>query len=207
MFFKSFFIQTLLNKESMQSEGYSFLTDGQFKNFINSNPYFCTIIAGLSSNFKREDERMSYIASISAMVGDNLFWNNLRPVVLLAALFAVLLNAWYVLPILFVIYNALTFYLRFFGFSYGVKKSTSLNLLYKERLFTLSLKLLQNLKHLISGAVCAYFILNIYKYLQNSLLHVIITCFLLILIIAMKRKALPFVLLVLTIIYFIGVFK
>lgn len=206
MSIRALFVQALLNKKNMQSEGYAFLTSGKVRGFINSNPYFCNIVAGFLSYIEKDDPRAGYIASVSAMVGDNIFWNGLRPAVLLAGAVSAAFGAYFLLPILFIIYNAPVALLRLKGYSYGKGKKGSMKTLFAEPVFTKTPMPLIRFKTMLAGGLSVYLLFNIYKYLQNSVYHAIITCFLLILLMAMKRRVLPFVLFVLTIIYFAGAF-
>jgi mannose/fructose/N-acetylgalactosamine-specific phosphotransferase system component IID len=85
LFLKSLFVQVLLNEEEMQMPGYKLLTNGKFNHHINSNPYLATIVSGFIS--KVDDlKRVEIFASISAFIGDDLFWNNLKPITLMVSL-------------------------------------------------------------------------------------------------------------------------
>ncbi|MDD3804496.1 MAG: hypothetical protein PHW02_08970, partial [bacterium] len=108
-FLKSLFLQALFAKDDMQRQGFKDLTSGEYDDHINTNPFFATVIAGIVRDNPKKTHVIKFIAPISAMLGDDLFWNLLKPVTLYSSLILFLLFRNWVLVVPIIIYNALTF--------------------------------------------------------------------------------------------------
>ncbi len=165
---KSFFIQTLLHKNYMQKYGYSFLTNNKINTYINSNPYFCNLIYGLyKKHDKINNNEIRIIASLCAMMGDNLIWNFLKPVILLMSMFTLYYNNFYILFFLFIIYNFYTTFLRTYGYFYGLTKADKKNELFKEWYFKKIAVYLRYLKIFFLGIAFAFIILQLLEIWKN----------------------------------------
>lgn len=171
---KSIFVQVLLNEEEMQMPGYKILTDGKFNHHINSNPYFSTIVAGFIS--KVDDlKKVEIFASISAFIGDDLFWNNLKPITLMVSLIIYILKIdHHFLVIPFLLYFLTTNTLRYIGFEYGAKNSEQLSNFYSSFFFKNFRFFISKVKYLFFGFFTIFlFFLNL-KILNSINIYVII---------------------------------
>ncbi|MEO0233612.1 MAG: hypothetical protein ABIN39_05420 [candidate division WOR-3 bacterium] len=171
---KSLFVQVLLNEDEMQLSGYKILTNGKFNHHINSNPYFATIVSGFIS--KVDDlKKIEIFASISAFIGDDLFWNNLKPITLMVSLFVYIFKIeTYFLLIPFLIYFFSTNTLRFIGYEYGAKNSETLGNFYSSFFFKNFRFFLSKVKYLLFGFFTIFLLYLNLKILNLVNLYVII---------------------------------
>lgn len=163
-FLKSLAVQVLLNEQDMQLKGYNILTNGKFNHNINTNPYFSTIMSGFISKVN-DLKKVEIFASITAFVGDDLFWSNLKPIVLLSSLLIYIfkLNS-YLLLIPFLTYFLTTNLLRLFGYEYGRKNSENMANFYSSFFFKRFRFFLPKIKYFFYGfffAILLYFNLKI----------------------------------------------
>ncbi|MFO8062659.1 MAG: hypothetical protein R6U31_07010 [bacterium] len=173
LFIKSHFIQTVMTRKHMQGNGYDLLTGGHISGYINSNPYLAPIIYGFL-RIGSDSRTKNLIASASAVMGDNLIWNNFKPIVLLLA-GVLLLTAgplYVIIPL--IIYIAGVSVLRFTGYSYGSSKERP-DELFEEQAWVKSIVLLRTIKFILMGIIYLYVILQLALYLNTAPLYVIIT--------------------------------
>ena len=177
LFFKSLFIQVLINKEEMQKWGYSFLTNGRINTFINSNPYFAVLIGTLS---EKEPKNTGIYSSMIAMYGDNFIWNYLKPVILLTALIFIIMKIYIAIIPLFMLYFVIVTLIRLFGHNYGNKIIKGKKMLFDESIWKISLNVMKYLKILLIGFVFAYILVYFVIYLKINPLYAILSIFIII---------------------------
>ncbi|HAV91723.1 TPA: hypothetical protein DCW38_00875 [candidate division WOR-3 bacterium] len=189
LFLKSLMLQSLFSKDDMQRHGFKCLTNGSFDEHINTNPFFATVIAGIIKNNPQSAQKVRFIAPISAMLGDDLFWNLLKPVTLYSSLILFLLfkNWLIIIPLIF--YNIIIFLLRYKGFDYGASKADRIKLLYCEWYFKKVQKPLHRAKVFLFGILSVFLVLMLINYLQKHILYGIILGLILTLSIALKSRA------------------
>lgn len=150
-FLKSLAVQVLLNEQDMQLQGYNILTNKKFKHNINTNPYFSSVMSGFISKVK-DIRRVEIFASITAFVGDDLFWNNLKPIVLISSLLVYIFKLnFYFLLIPFLTYFLSTNLLRLFGYEYGRKNVDNMNNFYSSFFFKRFRFFLPKIRYLLYG--------------------------------------------------------
>jgi len=173
LFLKSHFIQTVMTRKQMQGNGYNLLTNGQISGYINSNPYLAPLIYGFL-RIGSDSRTKNLIASASAVMGDNLIWNNFKPVVLLlAGLLLITAGPLYVI-IPLIVYITGVSVLRFTGYSYGSSKENP-DELFEERIWIKTINALRTVKFILTGIIYLYIILQLALYLNTAPLYVIIT--------------------------------
>lgn len=173
LFLKSHFIQTVMTRKHMQGNGYNLLTNGQISGYINSNPYLAPLIYGflrIGSDIKPKN----HIASASAVMGDNLIWNNFKPVILLLAGILLLTAGPIYVIIPLIVYITGVSVLRFTGYSYGSSKERP-DQLFEERIWIKAINALRTVKFILMGIIYLYIILQLALYLNTAPLYVIIT--------------------------------
>ncbi|MGE3063353.1 MAG: hypothetical protein AB7T10_06930 [bacterium] len=188
-FLKSLFLQTIFSKDDMQRYGFRNLTSGEFDDHINTNPFFAGVIAGIIKDNPQKNRIVKFIAPISAMLGDDLFWNLLKPVTLYASLIIFLIFRNWTLAIPIILYNLVTFMLRFKGFEYGQKKRNSIKNLYSEWYFKKTQKPLHKAKVFLFGVVSVFIALMLINYLQKHILYAIILSLILTMTLLLKSRA------------------
>lgn len=157
----------------MQGNGYNLLTNGQISGYINSNPYLAPLIYGFL-RIGSDSRTKNLIASASAVMGDNLIWNNFKPVVLLlAGLLLITAGPLYVI-IPLIVYITGVSVLRFTGYSYGSSKENP-DELFEERIWIKTINALRTVKFILTGIIYLYIILQLALYLNTAPLYVIIT--------------------------------
>ncbi|MEO0289196.1 MAG: hypothetical protein ABIN00_06130 [candidate division WOR-3 bacterium] len=171
---KSLFVQVLLNEDDMQMAGYKILTNGKFNHHINSNPYFATIVSGFISKVN-DLKKIEIFASISAFIGDDLFWNNLKPITLMVSLFVYIFKMdYYFLLIPFLLYFFSTNTLRFNGYEYGSKNSENLSNFYSSFFFKNFRFFISKVKYLLFGFFTIFLLFLNLKILNSIDIYVII---------------------------------
>lgn len=173
LFIKSHFIQTVMTRKHMQGNGYNSLTNGDISGYINSNPYLAPLIYGFL-RIRTDSRTTNLIASASAVMGDNLIWNNFKPVILMLA-GVLLLTAgpiYVIIPL--IIYIAGVSVLRFTGYSYGSSKKRA-DQLFEERIWVKGINILRTMKFILMGIIYLYIILQLALYLNRAPLYAIIT--------------------------------
>jgi len=188
-FLKSLLLQTLFSKDDMQRFGFKSLTSGKYDDHINTNPFFAGVIAGIIGENPKGPSLVRLIAPISAMLGDDLFWNLLKPVALYSSLALFLLFRDWSLLIPLILYNVVTFILRFNGFEYGKRKSSSIKDLYSEWYFKKVQKPLHKAKVFLFGILSVFIALMLIKYLQKHILYAIILSLILSMTLLLKSRA------------------
>lgn len=164
LFFSSLFLQCSWSFHSMQSLGFLFTARaGLDRNkhekllqhtrvFFNTHPYMAGYLIGavLRAYEKEEDPEKikNYIMvgqSAFASAGDTLFWQTIRPSLLLLAII-IGLKFGIAGPLLFfVAFNIIHLYHRLTGFSAGYKKGWDIIYILKTPKFTQTQKLFENL--------------------------------------------------------------
>ncbi|MEW6618157.1 MAG: PTS system mannose/fructose/sorbose family transporter subunit IID [bacterium] len=155
IFFRSLFVQSIFNFERMQSVGFVYTIFPMIKKlysqpraqkevilrhleFINTHPYFITLISGLIISKEEELSKgkegltpgdisvlKSYMTSPLAGIGDSLLWATYRPLISLLGMMITSTLIWIqkspIWGIIFflIIYNILPLYLRFIGIKKG----------------------------------------------------------------------------------------
>lgn len=172
LFFSSLFLQSSWSFYSMQSLGFLFTSRtglDKDKNkkllqndriFFNTHPYMAGYIIGavLKAYEKDEDPEKikNYInvgQSAFASTGDTLFWQTIRPALLLLAIIFGL-KFGIVGPLVFIfVYNIFHLYHRFTGFIAGYKQGWDIIYILKTTQFTLIQKLFENLGAFFVGLV------------------------------------------------------
>ncbi len=174
LFLKSLSVQILLNEQDMQLKGYNILTNNKFNQNINTNPYFSTIMAGFISKVN-DLKKVEIFASITAFVGDDLFWSNLKPIVLIFSLLVYILKLnFYLLLIPFSIYFLSTNSLRFFGYDYGRKNSENMSNFYSSFFFKRFRFFLPKIRYFLYGFLVILFLYFNLKILNSIYIYVII---------------------------------
>ena len=176
LFVKSFFIQSLWNYKSMLSIGlcYTLLpirkkipeNSESFKNFaeenlkfFNAHPYFAGYMIGLivrlyedepeTASLKVEKIKNLLISPLGA-IGDKLFWENIKPSMMLLAVVGGLMQilgyyGWIIMVIAFFGYNIPHLYIRWrsigFGYNMGVQIYRKLNFEFFEKMYKLYLNI------------------------------------------------------------------
>lgn len=164
LFFASLFLQCSWSFYSLQSLGFLFTTRAGLDRdkherllqnsrvFFNTHPYMAGYIIGavLRAYEKEEDPEKikNYIMvgqSAFASTGDTLFWQTIRPALLILAII-IGLQFGIAGPLLFfVVYNILHLYHRFTGFSAGYKQGWDIIYILKTPKFTQMQKFFENL--------------------------------------------------------------
>ncbi|MGQ9534366.1 MAG: PTS system mannose/fructose/sorbose family transporter subunit IID [bacterium] len=172
LFFTSLFLQSSWSFYSMQSLGFLFtarsgldknrnkklLQNGRF--FFNTHPYMAGYIIGAVLRAYEKDEDLEKIKnyinvgqSAFASAGDTLFWQTIRPALLLLAIIFGL-KFGIVGPLIFIfVYNIIHLYHRFAGFIAGYKQGWDIIYILKTPQFTLMQKLFENLGAFFVGLV------------------------------------------------------
>jgi PTS system mannose-specific IID component len=167
----SFFIQSSWSFFSMQAMGFLFnLSRGvkdpdkkrdiyqAHKGFYNTHPYMSSYIVGATIRaYDRGDKAEDIVRFISvaqtsfASVGDQLFWQTLRPCLLLVGVILGMKFGW-VGPVLFIVlYNILHLYHRGTGLVEGYRRGWDVIYLLKSRRITLPQQLGDGLGALALG--------------------------------------------------------
>lgn len=190
IFIESLFIQTLMNRDDMQRYGYRMLTKGEFDEHINSNPHFSSIIAGILHKNPSAGLKIRFVASISAMLGDDLFWNLLKPITVLFAIILLLFTRnILIIFIPLIIYNLIVFAIKYFGFDYGIRMSEDIRNLYKEWYFKKMPNILGRAKYFIIGIMTILLSFILIKYLQKHILYAIIICLIGLISVVLKSRS------------------
>ncbi len=164
LFFTSLFLQSSWSFHSLQSLGFLFTTRAGLDRdkherllqnsrvFFNTHPYMAGYIIGavLRAYEKEEDPEKikNYILvgqSAFASAGDTLFWQTIRPALLLLAIIIGLKFGIAGPLIFFVVYNILHLYHRFTGFSAGYKQGWDIIYILKTHKFTQTQRWFENL--------------------------------------------------------------
>ncbi len=176
IFLKSLLVQVLLNKENMQQDGYRILSDNKFNSYINTNPYFATIMLGFL-NRVNDIRRVDLFASITAFIGDDLFWGNLKPVVCMISLVILFFRLDYsFLLIPFIFYFFLTNFLRYYGYKYALKNVDNISNFYSEYIYKGFRIHIGRVKFIFYGIVFILILFLILTLLNFNLNYVIIIC-------------------------------
>ncbi|MCK5075079.1 MAG: PTS system mannose/fructose/sorbose family transporter subunit IID [Calditrichia bacterium] len=176
LFFRSFFVQALWNYRSMLSLGLCFVllpvrkkidkSSYNYKHFVednikffNAHPYFTGYIIGLLYKIyvdnpdeihKRIEKLKSLLISPLGSIGDKLFWENIKPAMMLLAVFGALLqileySGWIIMLAAFIGYNVPHFYIRWngikLGFNMGFQIYHKLNFESFEKMYKLYLNI------------------------------------------------------------------
>lgn len=172
LFFASLFLQSSWSFYSMQSLGFLFTAragldrnkqEKLFQNtrvFFNTHPYMAGYIIGAALRAFERDEDPEKIKnhimvgqSAFASAGDTLFWQTIRPALLLVAII-IGLKYGIVGPLLFfVAYNIIHLYHRLAGFIRGYKQGWDIIYILKSPQFTLMQKLFENIGAFFVGLV------------------------------------------------------
>lgn len=180
IFLKSLLVQVLLNKENMQQEGYRILSDNKFNNYINTNPYFATIMLGFLTRVN-DIRRIELFASITAFIGDDLFWANLKPVVCMISLIILFFRLDYsFLLIPFIFYFLLTNFLRYYGYNYALKNIENIPNFYSEYIYKGFRMHISRVKFIFYGVLSVLILFLTLKLLNFDSNYVIILCLIII---------------------------
>lgn len=184
LYVKSLLIQAFINMRSMQCRGFRLLTDGEWDFTINTNPYMANILYGAGRG--KETERIKLLASVCAMYGDNLFWNLLKPAVLIISLAGLITGMYAVTAAAFLLYNIIINAFRIYGFRYGAKHERDY-LLFKERPFLIIVQVSRKLKLILFGTSIVYIAYLLLQYLKSEGIYVILPI-LIILLLTYKKE-------------------
>ena len=110
LFWRSLWIQALLNYQRMQGHGYAYMMDRKGpRPFFNTHPWFAAgfseIVQVESRKERSENEiRLVWMGMFGAL-GDGLFWAFLRPFAIVLAMLVLVIDAslFWVVPVLFAI--------------------------------------------------------------------------------------------------------
>jgi len=197
---KSVLLQALFAKDDMQRSGFRSMTKGAFDEYINTNPFFITVLAGIIKSNPRFIQKVRFIGPISAMLGDDLFWNLLKPVTLYSSLILFLLFRNWILIIPLIMYNIVTFLLRYKGYDYGISKAGQIKNLYNEWYFKKVQKSLHKAKVFLFGILSVFLAFLLIHYLQKHILYAIIISLILTLTLILKSRAFFIIGIILTLI-------
>lgn len=173
--FASFFIQTSWSFSSLQTLGFVFtLLSGArkehqyelqtiYQKTFNTHPYLASYIIGAVLRAYDEKnltpDRIDRFISISqtnfAAVGDILFWQTVRPALLLYAVVLGLKVGIVGPAAAFIVYNVLHLYHRIQGFREGYEKGTAVIHVLRARRFTLVQRVFEFLGALATGGLIA----------------------------------------------------
>lgn len=184
LFLRSLFVQVFMNMRHMQARGFRFMTRGEWDFNINTNPYIVTVLYGAARNADRG--RVGLLASVCAMYGDNLFWNLLKPAVLIAGLAGLLSGYYWISIASFVIYNTITIAFRLTGFHYGRKHADD-NRLFSERVFVILPKVSRIAKLTLIGTYISMTAYLLFPYLKSAGIYAILPV-LIILILTIRKE-------------------
>jgi len=183
--FSSFFIQTSWSFFSLQEMGFLFtLISGAkkeqkdriiktHKGFFNTHPYMSSYIAGATvrayDDEKSSDEEIKKFTTIAqtsfASAGDLLFWNTLRPALLVLSVILALKSG-IIGPIVFLVaYNVFHLYHRINGIREGYNRGKEVIYLLKSKRFTTVQKIFE-----ILGAFCSGLLISVISLKVNYLL-------------------------------------
>ncbi|MEO0156130.1 MAG: PTS system mannose/fructose/sorbose family transporter subunit IID [candidate division WOR-3 bacterium] len=164
LFFASLFLQSSWSFHSMQSLGFlviammgidkkkhEFLVQHS-RTFFNTHPYMVGFIIGAVLNaYEKEDslddikKHIMVCQSAFASFGDTLFWQTIRPALLIIAIITGIKYGIIGVIIFLLLYNLIHIYFRFYGFTTGYKMGWNVIYILKDKKLQTMLRIFESI--------------------------------------------------------------
>jgi mannose/fructose/N-acetylgalactosamine-specific phosphotransferase system component IID len=202
IFLRSFLLQMQMNYSRMQGLGFGLgilpivqvlklrteaLADflRRHTGFFNAHPYMSTYAMGSIARLEAEGkdgelilELKSKLMGLLGLLGDQIFWSRLKPLLATSAILALFFLKWppiggfrtttiWILSLLFILYNLAQFYVRWKGLTWGYRSGEAvLKIITKIHLLKYRLHL-----SLIAALVTGFLLVKVDKVMEQDLVY------------------------------------